>query len=237
MRAALLLSAWLLASAAFAQNPPLPGFYAETQFLWFDSLIAARNKIAPRYVIGYDDTLGARVRYWGYDHGSKYRDSIPGSDPDYRLNFDVVDLEATTHFKFEGFDFLFAGGARIADIDWNINFPPSPSSSYDHGELSGLTFAGEGRTDLFRSDVWGAALVYGGRLSLLTGDYEGFGGLPFTTHNERFTVPEAFAGVEANYGRAFTRLRAEMQDWRGSGVNYPHAYGFTGYGFDLGFSY
>jgi hypothetical protein len=178
-----------------------------------------------------------------YDHEAEWRGGIPGTDTDRRLDFDVVDLEATTHIKHVWSDFQFAGGVRIASIESRIYSLPFDFTARESTTLAGVTMAGNGRTPIAVNDTWGVAFIYGGRLSLLQGDWDGeLSNNPnfqpaLNMQNERFIVPEVSTGVEVNYGRTFTRLSVEMQDWRGNaydGSTLGHKFGFTGCGFDLG---
>ena len=230
---------FVAASAAHAQNPVEPGFFVDTQVLWFDSEITGDFELAPRFIAGYDNTVGMRVRYWTYDHAAEvHRNHLTHQ----RLDFDVIDLEATTHIRWEYTDFQFAGGARIAHIDHTTYRPlsqPVPETDFEKTTMGGITAAGEGRTHLFRTDVCGAAFVYGGRLSMLQGDWEGNpGAASYNVQNDRFIVPEVFTGVEAHYGQVFARMTVEMQEWKGRDVGLASRnYGFTGYGVNLGYSF
>jgi hypothetical protein len=168
--------------------------------------------------------------------------SSTGFDRTIRLDFDVTDIEALTHVRHEYSDILFSGGARIGHIDYNFyQVSRSPvngdivSSTTGGGykmDLGGVTFAAEGRTLIFSS----LSAVYGGRLSMLK---VVDGGL---SRNETFFVPEGFAGLEAQFGRAFTRVSMEFQEWNSrvrtgtAMLNNPTSqdFGFTGYGFDVG---
>lgn len=72
------------------------------------------------------------------------------------LDFDVIDLEAATHIRWEYTDFQFAGGARIAHIDHATHYPlnqPAPATAFEEATLGGITAAGEGRTHLFKTDI------------------------------------------------------------------------------------
>jgi hypothetical protein len=245
----------LVAEPAWAQNPPEPGFFADLQMLWFDSPIRGDDYVgtsntaqdaggfvefAPRLIMGYDDTIGARVRWWTYDR-STVIDSPAFLAENKRLNFDVVDLEATTRVRYGGSDLLFAGGARIASIETDTVFPETDRMIHEEAGLGGVTFAAEGRTGIFSNDIWGVSAVYGGRLSLLKAEWDGQATSAFyhqDTNNTRYNVSEAFAGVEARYRRAFSRITVEMQDWEGDRRGLPHHnYGFTGFGFDVGWSF
>jgi hypothetical protein len=168
----------------------------------------------------------------------------------------VIDVEATTHIRREWSDFLLSGGARLAHIDHNrvetnsVYIGPTlhseTFSSYEKTDLGGVTLAAEGRTSLLPI----ASILYGGRLSMLQGDWQGdlsttwWGTDPaYNLQNETFIVPEVFTGVEMRLGRAFTRLSIEFQDWQGrvrsgpDGSTGGHDFGFTGYGVDLGYSF
>jgi hypothetical protein len=256
-RVVLLALALLVASTARAQNPPQPGFFVDMQFLWFDSPIVTdfhdsqqfngtlfRDEpglveFAPRLIAGYDDVLGARVRWWTFDRATMIHGS--GVVSNEQFNFDVIDLEATTHLRRDDFDFLLAGGARLASIERNVVYFEEWQTTHEQGQFGGLTLAGEGRASIYANDTWGASLIGGARLSMLKG---GWTGESFSASfrpdwlNDRYTVPELFAGIEAHYGRAFSRLTVEMQDWRGSDIGaFRHDYDLTGFGFDLGWSF
>lgn len=232
----------MLPSIAFGQSPPQPGFFSAVQMLWFDSEFNADAELAPRVVFGFDDVVGWRARYWSYDHAASMNHPIVGNswgfDRTVRLDFDVIDLEAMTHVRHEHSDLLLSGGARIAHIDYNFfqlnrglangNYEENTWNSWQKNDPCGVTFAAEGRTLV----VTNFSAIYGGRVSAL----------------KNFFVPEGFAGVEVQLGRAFTRLSVEIQEWdqrtrtgiNGAGQNNfgdGQNYGFTGYGFDLGWTY
>lgn len=260
MRKAALLALLLTTAAAQAQNPPQPGFYFDTQVLWFDSPItdfhngsnaadeSGQIELAPRFILGYDgDGIGARVRWWTFDRTARiYSPAI--LEADTTLTVDVVDLEATTHIRGETSDFLLSGGARIAAFGIDEHLVIQDVTTFEKAVLGGVTLGGEGRTSIFANDLWGTAFIYGGRLSLLQGDWEGdrpytpFVDTELNLQNERFIVPEVFTGIEAHYGRAFTRLTVELQQWEGKeydtyGGIVGHNFGFTGFGFDMGYSF
>jgi hypothetical protein len=249
MRALFTLALLSLAAMARAQSPPQPGFFADVQMLWFESEFNDDYELAPRFVLGYDDVVGARLRYWGYDHAGFLHRPIVGSstgfDRTIRLDFDVTDIEALTHVRHEYSDILFSGGARLGHVDYNFYQLSRSILDVEEGtiitntnaggykmDLGGVTFAAEGRTLIFSS----LSAVYGGRLSMLK---VVDGGL---SRNETFFVPEGFAGLEAQFGRAFTRVSMEFQEWNSrvrtgtAMLNNPASqdFGFTGYGFDVG---
>src|SRR5262245_19160361 len=219
MRPTVVMLVLALVATAHAQSPPTPGFYGDVQFLWFDSPIQSLygvqdegvfNEFAPRFILGYNDTVGARVRWWTYDRSTMLYDADSGGPLKMSLSFDVVDLEATTHLRYASSDFLFSGGARIAVVEQTQHWINQDIGGFEETTMGGLTFAGEGRTNICASECWGISAVYGGRLSLLeadwNGDYWTFHSPtwpPIHIQNERFIVPEVFAGVEAHYGRAF----------------------------------
>jgi len=111
------------------------------------------------------------------------------------------------------------------------------------GKFGGLTFAADGRTPI--ASV--VSVVYGGRLSILQGDWSGHregGALPSANlKNEKMLVPEVYAGIESTFGRVFTRFGIEFQEWNRRGrageemTSGGHDFGFTGYGFDLGYMF
>lgn len=216
----------LLPAIARAQSPPQPGFFADMQALWFDSSIGGDLDFAPRFVLGYDNDVGGRVRYWTYGQSNL----APGAEVRERLTLDAIDLEATTHLRYEAADFVLSGGARIGQLSFSRDFLLFGTRDARSLDFAGLTFAADGRTLLAGTETWRTSLVYGGRLSMLDGDWQGVANTP----RDRLIVPEVSTGVEAAYGHAFTRLTVEMASWDSRD---RARYNFTGWGFDLGVMY
>lgn len=153
-----------------------------------------------------------RVRYWHYDRDSE----VLGWNGSVGIKFDVLDVEAVHRFAARKSELTLSGGLRLAGIRLHdINLWESNT------DLIGLTLAGDGLTPLgaFPGGYFG--LVYGGRLSILRGDWNGDGDSQFVNRfvgNDNVVVNELYAGVELarriNALDVHLRLLFEMQNWR-----------------------
>jgi hypothetical protein len=194
-------------------------------------------QFSPRLILGLRGVgnLEGRVRYWHYNRNS---DDL-GTDGDIRLKFNVLDVEALHRFEGRRSEFALAAGVRFAGIRLT-DFDDHRVGS----DLFGLTLAGDGlsRLGMFPGGYLG--LVYGGRLSILGGDWHGDTGNTFVTtpaHNDNVLVHELYGGIEiARCFRAVNchaRLVYEMQNWQ-SDVLADHSgfesIGFLGPGLELG---
>lgn len=194
-------------------------------------------QFSPRLILGLRGVgnLEGRVRYWHYNRNS---DDL-GTDGDIRLKFNVLDVEALHRFEGRRSEFALAAGVRFAGIRLT-DFDDHQVGS----DLFGLTLAGDGlsRLGMFPGGYLG--LVYGGRLSILGGDWHGDTGNTFLTspaHNDNVLVHELYGGIEiARCFRAVNchaRLVYEMQNWQ-SDVLADHSgfesIGFFGPGLELG---
>ncbi|MGD9645948.1 MAG: Lpg1974 family pore-forming outer membrane protein [Pirellulales bacterium] len=137
---------------------------------------------SPRVWLGYvgQAGLGARVRYWQFDHtsGGASRDIEQGGGDILtiatanRLRVYTIDAEVTQRAIFGRFVFNFAAGGRYAEFGSAIN--ANFINQDDIGTaLLGLSFAGGGPTlaaEAWRPLFGGLALYGNGRASLLYGN-------------------------------------------------------------------
>jgi hypothetical protein len=204
-------------------------FYGEIQLLWIRphvsedwvGKLSESHDFSPRYVMGYEDRcgLGGRVRYWHYE------DEIDVIDPDsIAMELDVLDLEVTNRFQLRRTDVVLAGGFRYAG--WDLR-------CYDDGVVDldayGLTMAADLSTLLCCHGCNQWSFVYGGRLSILGGDWNGNNALIDNDYGEvrddNLLVHELYAGIEYAYCHCeydlFMRAVFEMQNWDSDVLSEP----------------
>ncbi len=169
--------------------------------------------LAPRVIVGFENPyLDGRVRYWRYHETTPFL-----SGGSVRFEFDVLDVEATTRFQGRRSDVTLAGGLRLADVD--VNYSQGIGLGND---MIGLTLAADAQTRVFsgRLGQWG--LVYGGRLSMLGGDW-GSNFVLASARDDTVTVQELYGGVEYLYSfRNFdvnARVTAEWQNWHSDALS------------------
>jgi len=138
-----------------------------------------------------------------------------GSDDDIQIRFDVLDIEAIHHFAARKSELTLSAGLRLAGIHLTDTEDAKCSTN-----LIGLTLAGDGMTPLGAFPGGHFGLVYGGRLSILGGNWGGDDDSLFVNHqarNDNVLVHELYGGVElARRFRAVdihARLMFEMQNW------------------------
>jgi len=172
--------------------------------------LSEKYELAPRFVVGYESAggVGARARYWTYGRTS----AILNEDADIRFEFDVLDIEATSRFRTKRSELVLGGGFRFATVDINLD-GESVSNN-----MPGLTFAADARTYICGDCKREWSAVYGGRFSLLGGDWDGSeDGLIEPVRDDNVVTQELYAGVEyvERFGtcNVFTRLVFEMQNW------------------------
>lgn len=205
-------------------DPCCGSYYAEVQMV-FARLHAPENsfggnngklseqyELAPRFIVGYENGCGqgARARYWHYG----YATPILNDDDLIRFELDVLDLEATQRFCGRRSDVVLSGGFRAASLD--ITDDDNDVASND---LIGLTMAADVRTLICCECDREWNFVYGGRVSLLGGDWDAHRDHDFINdeRDDNIIVQELYAGVE--YGCCYcgydlyTRLAWEMQVW------------------------
>ena len=176
------------------------------------SKLSEEYELAPRFVVGFENGCGqgARIRYWHYGHHSDDITSPLG----VRFEWDVVDFEVTNRFQGCRTDVTLAGGVR-----WAGTGITTANNTAD-ADLIGLTAAVDVETLICCDccNYW--SWVYGGRLAILGGDWNGRPNafIPVTpTRDDNVVVTELYMGVE--YGCCycgndyFTRLAFEIQNW------------------------
>lgn len=199
-------------------DPCCGSWYAEVhlQFLrahlFEDALgkLSERYELSPRFVIGYENGCGqgGRVRYWHYGYLTTEVDDAGGA----RFETDIFDAEVTSRFKGRRSDVVLAGGFRGG------NFEIVQGGNAIDIDVLGLTMAADARTliccDCNAEWNW----VYGGRLAILGGDWEGTSNsLVDEFRDDNIVVHELYVGVE--YGcchcgyDVYSRLAFEMQNW------------------------
>ncbi len=176
--------------------------------------LSENYQFSPRLILGVAGAgnFDGRLRYWHYDRNS----DVLGADGSIRLKFDVLDLEALHHFKPGKSDIAVSGGLRLAGIRLT-----DLESDECNTELLGLTMAADGLTPLGEFPGGHLGLVYGGRLSILGGHWDGDPTSQFVDariRNDNVLVNELYGGVElarrlGNFD-VRARLLFEMQNWR-----------------------
>ena len=136
----------------------------------------------PRVWLGYvgESGLGARARYWQFDHtsGGATRDIDQGNGnfltiaTNNRLRLYTIDAEVTQRAALGRFLFNFAAGGRYVEFGNTINASLSTQGLTGAARL-GVNFVGGGPTlaaEAWRPLVGGFALYGNGRASLLYGN-------------------------------------------------------------------
>jgi hypothetical protein len=208
-------------SASSNDNDSRPHLYGAVDLLFFrprfteDAVgkLSETYELSPRFTLGVENLsdLGFRARYWLYG-----RDTNTLSGGDIRLELDVLDLEATHRIAGRRSQVDLSAGIRWANF--RLSDVEDDQSSTD---LLGLTMAADGLTKCLTYSGGYCGLVYGGRVSLLGGDWGGDDGSAFVDHRVRddnMLVTELYAGAEIAHklGPANVRARAifEIQNWR-----------------------
>jgi hypothetical protein len=220
-------------------NPPPSRLFVDVEFNFFrthmiDTLIgklSEKYEFSPRVTLGFRDTgkLDGRARYWSYDHDTR---SLAGGT--LNVEFDVLDLEGTYLFLGQRSELLLASGLRMASIDL------SEGGTTAGADLLGITLAADGRTCLCEIDNGLFTWAYGGRLSILGGDWGGEAGNAFVTsltQDDNVIVHELHAGIDyAVCYRDFdfhTRFGFEMQNWQSDALT-QNSIGILGPSFQFG---
>jgi hypothetical protein len=191
--------------------------------------------LSPRIILsGGVGNIAGRIRYWHFG-----RETHVLGDDGLRLKFDVLDLEATHEFCGRYSELTLGGGLRLAGIHLE-----DTAGQESGGDFFGLTMAADGLTPLHNVSGGHFGLVYGGRLSLLSGNWGGDDNSVFVNNQERsdnVVVHELYAGIELARQCGFCLVRArldfEMQNWHSDVLSSEadiDSIAFLGPGFQLG---
>lgn len=198
--------------------------------------LSEKYEFSPRFIIGFTDVgnFSGRVRYWVYGRGTNVLD-----DGGVHIDFDVFDLEATHRFVGKKSELELAAGLRLAGIE--INDSEGDACGTD---LMGITAAADGWTPLISCSEGCFGWVYGGRFSILAGDWGGDADseiINTRVQDDNVLVHELYAGI------GFTkccrnldlnaRLGFEMQNWHSdvlSDAGLGNSIGFVGPGVEIG---
>jgi hypothetical protein len=175
--------------------------------------LSEKYEFSPRFILGLRGlgNMDGRVRFWHYDRNIE----VNGTNNDVDFQFDVLDIEALHRFAARRSEVTLAAGVRLAGIHLTNTNDEMCST-----DLIGLTLAADGLTPLGLFPGGHVGLVYGGRLSILGGDWGGENGafIDDRVRNDNVLVQELYGGVEiARRIRAMNvhaRLLFEMQNWR-----------------------
>jgi hypothetical protein len=218
-------------AAACPQQPPVnsfglaeragPHISGDVEFLFYRPNIVAPNggqvskdyEFSPRFIVSFRDVLNldGRVRWWLYERNTH----VLGANS-IRLEFSVLDFEATHTFKGSRSQLTLAAGVRLADVKL-ADLEGEGCGS----DMIGLTMAADGLTPVFFTQCGYCGWVYGGRVSLLTGDWDGDENCAYINqqfYNDNTLVTELYAGIELarQVNNVTIRGRAlfEYQNWR-----------------------
>ncbi|HEX4412407.1 MAG TPA: hypothetical protein VH107_02190 [Lacipirellulaceae bacterium] len=167
-------------------------------------------ELAPRYTLGVQNVgaVDARVRFWDYDRGT----DVLGAGA-VRVKLDVFDLEAVHRFEGSRSTVDLSAGLRWAS--WRLQDPTGARSDID---AVGLTAAADGLTACHCIPDGYCAWAYGGRLSILGGDWTGTSGfIDHSVGDDNIVVTELYAGAQVGRrcGNIDLHARAvyEIQNW------------------------
>jgi hypothetical protein len=218
-------------------NCGCPAWYAGYEITFLRPYISDANGFGPfgddygtghRFVLGYDNGsgLGARVRYWTYNHNHPTAVGAPA----VHIDMDVLDGEVTLQETMHNWNLLVAGGLRYARLAFDVG----AGDVYFEG--IGPTVALEATRNIGSRGVY---LIGNFRASTLFGDIRSPGPGPFAlgpSEDEITLVLENQLGVgwSREFGRGIMNIRGvwESQFW----MNDTFADSFNGAGSNLGFS-
>lgn len=160
-----------------------------------------------RFVLGYDDGngLGARLRYWMYNHNH----NTAAGAPFVHIDMDVLDAEVTLQERMRNWDLMVSGGVRYA------------RAAFDFLGTGDLYFEGVGPTVALEATRGigsrGLYLIGNFRGSMLYGNIGGPAAGFQAAHDETALVFENQLGVgwSRDYGRGVLNVRGvwESQYW------------------------
>ncbi|HEY3394015.1 MAG TPA: hypothetical protein VGK58_14985 [Lacipirellulaceae bacterium] len=198
--------------------------------------LSERYEASPRVTVGFNETgaIDGRVRYWHYSQDTPI---LGGGRID--VDMDVLDIEGTHLLASPRFELLMGGGLRLSGIDVT-----DANNDAAGADLIGMTMFAEGRTPLCNLQDGRIAWVFGGRLSILGGDWGGDAGNNFTGgpfQDDNLVVHELHTGVVYGVRRYdydfHARLGFEMQNWHSDALSQNgggDSIGFLGPGIQVG---
>jgi hypothetical protein len=198
--------------------------------------LSEKYEPSPRVTVGFNETgnIDGRVRYWHYSQDTPI---LGGGRID--VDMDVLDIEGTHLLASPRFEVLMGGGLRLSGIDVT-----DANNDAAGADLIGMTMFAEGRTPLCSFQDGRIAWVFGGRLSILAGDWGGDVGNNFTGglyQDDNVVVHELHAGVVYGVRRHdydfHARLGFEMQNWHSDALSQNgggDSIGFLGPGIQVG---
>ena len=206
------------ANSTELQGPQISG---DVEFMFYrahinDQVVGKLSEtyeFTPRFILNFRNivNLDGRLRYWHYA-----RDTNVLGGGDVRFEFDVLDIEAVHYFEGRRSQVALSGGLRLANVQLT-----DPAGARSDSYLLGLTMAADGLTRVLCIPGGYCGWVYGGRISILGGDWGGDDGSVFVNrriYDDNVLVTELYAGIEVarKCGGCTVRGRAlyEMQNWR-----------------------
>jgi hypothetical protein len=175
--------------------------------------LSEKFEFTPRFILNFRNigALDGRIRYWTYA-----RDTNVNTGGDVRFEWDVLDIEAVHTLQGRRSKLELAAGLRLADVQI---FDTADEGCGSH--MIGLTMAADGLTPVITMPGGYCGWVYGGRVSLLGGDWGGNDNSVFINqhfNDDNMLVTELYVGAEvARKCRNLTvrgRALFEMQNWR-----------------------
>ena len=198
--------------------------------------LSEKYELSPRLIVGFRDTgiVDGRVRYWTYG-----RDTRVLGDGAIRADFDVFDIEATHSQVGTRSEVTIGAGIRLASIDLT-----DADGLTGGSDLIGMTLSADGRVPLRMVRGCLVSAVYGGRISILGGDWGGAPGNDFTdglAQDDNVVVHELLGGLDVatsyRHIDLHARLGFEMQNWHSDALAQnagADSIGFIGPGLQLG---
>jgi hypothetical protein len=198
--------------------------------------LSEKYELSPRFTVGYEGSglIDGRVRYWIYDRATP----LLGGGA-VRFDFDVWDIEATHRLKVGRSSAALAVGMRLASIDL-VDVDGDEVGS----DMLGMTFAADAYTPVCNFEGGLISWVYGARLSILGGDWNGDQTSDFIEaplRDDNVVADEIYVGIQ--YARRFrdydlrARLAFEMQNWHSDALAQnagTDSVGFLGPGIQVG---
>jgi hypothetical protein len=175
--------------------------------------LSEKYELSPRFTLDFRNIgpLDGRLRYWNYA-----RDTNVSGAADAHFEWEVFDIETVHYFEGRRSQLALSAGIRFVDIEI-----VDPNDNEADSYMLGLTMAADGLTPVLRMRNGYCGWVYGGRISILGGDWRSDAGSAFV--NGRFRddntfVSELYLGAECARccGRTTVRGRLlwDMQNWR-----------------------